>query len=98
MKNETNNTPIRDHAGARPLLKLPQRADKPPPPPPKPKPPQGALDSQFWLVWKRDGGPPRHRHATRDLAVAEAERLAALHPGQVFYIYESKLVDRQPSL
>jgi hypothetical protein len=41
----------------------------------------------FWLVWSPTGThPPSKRHATRDLAVAEAERLAECAPSAEFYV------------
>lgn len=46
-----------------------------------------ATDTDFWLVWSPQGKwPPRHRHASEQSATHEAERLARLHPGSVFYV------------
>lgn len=43
----------------------------------------------FWMVWCEDGGSPRVRHCNKQLAVAEAERLAKLNPGQVFFVLKA---------
>lgn len=48
-----------------------------------------AGEPPFWLVWSPEGcGPPRHQHANRASAEAEAERLAGEHPGQTFYVVD----------
>jgi len=39
----------------------------------------------FWLVWDPAGRSPTMRHPNRDVAVREAERLAAANPGREFY-------------
>lgn len=44
---------------------------------------------QFWMVWCEDGGSPRVKHCNKQLAVAEAERLAKLNPGQVFFVLKA---------
>jgi len=50
----------------------------------------------FWLVWNPKGYTPQHRHKSRGSACAEAERLAGINPGQVFYTLraeEARVVD-----
>lgn len=44
---------------------------------------------QFWMVWCEDGGSLRVKHYNKQLAVAEAERLAKLNPGQVFFVLKA---------
>lgn len=44
---------------------------------------------KFWMVWCEDGGSPRVRHCNKQIAVAEAERLAKLNPGQVFFVLKA---------
>lgn len=39
-----------------------------------------------WCVWTKHGRRPRYFHQTRELAVAEAERLAIQHPGWKFIV------------
>lgn len=40
----------------------------------------------FFLVWNEDGHWPRHKHETRELAEAEAARLAGQTPGASFHV------------
>lgn len=40
----------------------------------------------FWLVWRDGGSNPTKKHATESEARAEAERLAAKHPGSRFFV------------
>jgi hypothetical protein len=40
----------------------------------------------FFVVWCPTGGSPTVRHSTKDLANAEAERLARANPGSRFYV------------
>jgi hypothetical protein len=40
----------------------------------------------FFLVWNEDGNMPRHKHETRELAEAEAARLAASSLGSHFHV------------
>jgi hypothetical protein len=40
----------------------------------------------FWFVWSPAGFPPRHRHATRQAAEDEAQRLALAAPGHEFLV------------
>lgn len=40
----------------------------------------------FWMVWNPSGHAPTHKHASLNDAVAEARRLAAIVPGQHFYV------------
>lgn len=49
-----------------------------------------AASKKFWVVWKENGtNPPRKRHTTRELAVAEAERLASIETSGIFYVLEA---------
>jgi len=43
---------------------------------------------RFWAVWRLDGNSPTTRHSSKALACEEASRLAAKHPGSVFYVLE----------
>lgn len=41
----------------------------------------------FYIVWgPASSGPPTYRHATRESAEKEAERLAIRFPGEKFYV------------
>ncbi len=40
----------------------------------------------FWVVWNPSHGLPRYQHYTAEEARNEAKRLAALNPGQDFYV------------
>lgn len=44
---------------------------------------------EFWMVWNPSGRAPAVRHATEELAEAEAQRLARLCPGQVFIVLKA---------
>lgn len=54
-----------------------------------------------WYVWSREAGPPNVPHATHAEAKAEAERLAAKHPGREFKVLgqvgENIVVQQQPA-
>jgi hypothetical protein len=43
-------------------------------------------DRDAWLVWSPKGSQPRFRHESLDSAIKEAGRLAALNPGEEFYV------------
>jgi len=43
----------------------------------------------FYMVWAPTGGTPVVQHATYEIAVGEAERLARLRPGQEFIVLKS---------
>lgn len=43
----------------------------------------------FWLVWNPERNAPRVKHEHRSLAVAEAERLARMNPGETFIVLET---------
>ncbi|WP_160119675.1 hypothetical protein [Rhodovarius lipocyclicus] len=44
-------------------------------------------DDAFFIIWCPTGRqPPTRRHPTREIAEHEARRLAALAPGQSFYV------------
>jgi hypothetical protein len=40
----------------------------------------------FFMVWTKTGHKPRKVHATREIAEAEAARLAGLNPGKKFIV------------
>jgi hypothetical protein len=45
------------------------------------------MTEHFWLVWNPASvTPPTFRHPTDDSAIAEAGRLAALNPGETFFV------------
>lgn len=46
-------------------------------------------NGKFFCIWRENGGIPIKRHKIRRLATLEAERLARLYPGNLFYILES---------
>jgi len=44
----------------------------------------------FFIVWSPQGAaPPKHRHADHESAVREAERLASIHRGSIFYVLQA---------
>ena len=43
----------------------------------------------FWFVWNPDNRTPKHKHETKGLAIAEAERLARMNRGETFVVLES---------
>lgn len=46
-----------------------------------------SVEQMFWLVWSPTGQrPPSWKHATRDGAEREAERLAQQNRGAQFYV------------
>lgn len=45
--------------------------------------------TKFWFVWNPSANAPRHRHGAKADAQREAERLAALHPGQSFIVLKA---------
>ncbi len=51
----------------------------------------------FWVVWQPDYGLPKFRHPDESLAIREAERLASLHPGRVFYVMQATHASELPS-
>ena len=55
-----------------------------------------SYSDKFWMV-VGNGNSPKVRHATKSLAVQEAERLAKLNPGTNFYVVESVFVVAQPA-
>lgn len=40
----------------------------------------------FYLVWRQGGGSPVVKHAHRDTAEREAEKLTRANPGEVFFV------------
>jgi len=52
-----------------------------------PEPPRAAYQEiGSWCIWTKFGRRPQFYHPTRELAMAEAERLAKLHPGRKFIV------------
>jgi hypothetical protein len=47
-------------------------------------------EAPFWLVWNPQGHAPTFRHPNVQAAKKEAERLAAINPGQKFHVLEAK--------
>lgn len=43
---------------------------------------------KFWVVWSEKGGKPSVQHSTKELADAEAKRLAEKEGHGKFYVYE----------
>jgi len=41
-----------------------------------------------WCVWTKHGRRPQFFHPTKELAEAEAQRLACKHPGQKFLVMQ----------
>ena len=44
---------------------------------------------QIWTVWNPNHGPATFKHPSYESAIAEAERLAAIHKGEVFHVMQS---------
>lgn len=42
--------------------------------------------SDFWFVWTKRGRVPRYAHGSYKSALAEAERLAVIHPDRKFIV------------
>jgi hypothetical protein len=57
----------------------------------RPRPPGTNI---FHFVWSPSRRRPRHRHVSREAAIAECERLAQLNPGTEFVVYEARSVAR----
>lgn len=53
-----------------------------------PTPPQPAQPApyQYWMVSREGGVAPSKKHLTLEVAAAEADRLAALHPGRKVHV------------
>ncbi len=52
----------------------------------------------FFVVWNPHGRAPMVTHRWEGDAVKEAERLAAMNPGQRFYVLESNTVSEHRSV
>lgn len=48
-----------------------------------------AIEREVWFIWNKYGHPPHFAHPTEELANAEAQRLAAKHPGKSFLVMRS---------
>jgi hypothetical protein len=81
-------TPDPAHLPVRPLLTLNRGVA----PTAIKRPPDAGVD--FYFVWSPDRRSPRVRHASRDLAIAEADRLAAMFPGVAFDVFAARRVSR----
>lgn len=46
-------------------------------------------EDAFWLVWNPEGGNPTAQHDSEHKAKAEAKRLAAANPGELFIVMQS---------
>ena len=46
-----------------------------------------AVEAEAWVVWGEGRRGPRVRHPSKAIALAEADRLAALDPGRRFDVY-----------
>lgn len=57
--------------------------------------PPPVSNTQFWCVWGVGRRAPRQRHSSKEAAIAEADRLAGIHPGRLFIVYECKAVARR---
>jgi hypothetical protein len=58
----------------------------------RPASPDTTVD--FYFVWSPARNSPRVRHASRDLAIAEADRLSAMFPGTPFDVFGARRVAR----
>lgn len=47
------------------------------------------IEEKFWMVWNPSGRQPSFRHHSRESADTEAKRLAALNPGQQFFVLKA---------
>jgi hypothetical protein len=83
-----NITPDPTHLPVRPILTLNKgvasKAIK--------RPADDGVD--FYFVWSPGRRSPRVRHASRELALAEADRLAAMFPGTPFDVFTARRVTR----
>lgn len=50
--------------------------------------------TEFWVVWNPYKGLPQVRHDTQAAAEAEADRLAAKHPGDEFIVLRAESVTK----
>ena len=47
------------------------------------------MNGRFWMVWCPTGHAPTYKHPSFEMAKAEADRLARMHPGSAFWVLES---------
>ena len=45
--------------------------------------------ASFWFVWTKKGHVPRKAHTLKSEAIAEAVRLANLHPGHKYIVLQA---------
>lgn len=50
---------------------------------------QPLCDRRYYMVNNPNGGPSKTKHYARELAEAEARRLAITHPGEYFTVLEA---------
>jgi len=48
--------------------------------------------NKFWMVWKIHGASSTAQHQTKEIAKAEASRLAEKHPGERFVVLQAMSV------
>lgn len=48
------------------------------------------MNKTFYMVWNKDRAVPTVKHATYQLAAAEAQRLATLNPGREFVVLRAE--------
>lgn len=44
---------------------------------------------KFWVVWQPASGTPTVKHLSKEIAMAEAQRLAIANPGKEFFVMEA---------
>ena len=54
------------------------------------------MEMIYWLVWNENGNRPMYRHASRESAVTEAERLAGQNVGEKFFVMKVEGVAEKP--
>ncbi|MCK5601341.1 hypothetical protein KAR91_05725 [Candidatus Pacearchaeota archaeon] len=47
------------------------------------------MKKAFWIVWSYESGATIHKHASKEEALKEAERLAAKHPDKPFHVLQA---------
>ena len=53
------------------------------------------INERAWCVWGEGRRSPRMRHPSKEAAMTEATRLAGIHPGVVFSVFELTRVARR---
>lgn len=78
----SNKPPVENTATARPKLSLSAPV----------------ATGSFYFCWNPARRAPRQRHASREAATAEAQRLAMAQPGETFHVLRALLVDTARAL